>query len=202
MINPALRAEAEGARARNTVRRGVLALLTSFFPLAVLILSVLGAILFGLATPSEARPSARSVRDAGGRYRSLTFQRLKEAVYLTARTSAMVCYLFIGSWTFSSVFSYLGGHEVIEHWVLAAESERDRLPDPRPVHHLPARLAAGVDRDHHHLRSDLPAAGQDLPYRPALFGILVALNIQTSFNTPPMAMAATTSRAWRRRRSG
>ena len=53
-------------------------------------------------------------------YRSLTFQRLKEAVYLTARTSAMVCYLFIGSWTFSSVFSYLGGHEVIEHWVLAA----------------------------------------------------------------------------------
>ncbi len=53
-------------------------------------------------------------------YSSLTFQRLKEAVYLTARTSAMVCYLFIGSWTFSSVFSYLGGHEVIEHWVLAA----------------------------------------------------------------------------------
>ena len=45
-------------------------------------------------------------------YKSLTFQRLKEAVYLTARTSAMVCYLFIGSWTFSSVFSYLGGHEV------------------------------------------------------------------------------------------
>lgn len=53
-------------------------------------------------------------------YKSLTFQRLKEAVYLTARASAMVCYLFIGSWTFSLVFSYLGGHEVIERWVLAA----------------------------------------------------------------------------------
>jgi TRAP-type mannitol/chloroaromatic compound transport system permease large subunit len=52
-------------------------------------------------------------------YKSLTFQRLKETVYLTARASAMVCYLFIGSWTFSSVFSYLGGHEVIERWVLA-----------------------------------------------------------------------------------
>ena len=97
------------------------ALLTSFFPLAVLILSVLGAILLGLATPSEAAAvgALGSVVLAAG-YKSLTFQRLKEAVYLTARTSAMVCYLFIGSWTFSSVFSYLGGHEVIEHWVLAA----------------------------------------------------------------------------------
>ncbi len=96
-------------------------LMTSFFPLAVLILSVLGAILLGLATPSEAAAvgAAGSVLLAAG-YKSLTFQRLKEAVYLTARTSAMVCYLFIGSWTFSSVFSYLGGHEVIEHWVLAA----------------------------------------------------------------------------------
>ena len=97
------------------------ALLTSFFPLAILILSVLGAILLGLATPSEAAAvGALGSVVTGGWLRSLTFQRLKEAVYLTARTSAMVCYLFIGSWTFSSVFSYLGGHEVIEHWVLAA----------------------------------------------------------------------------------
>ena len=96
-------------------------MLTSFFPLAVLILSVLGAILFGLATPSEAAAvgAAGSLLIAAG-YRSLTFQRVKKAVYLTASTSAMVCYLFIGSWTFSSVFSYLGGHEVIERWVLAA----------------------------------------------------------------------------------
>lgn len=51
-------------------------------------------------------------------YRALTWERLKEAVFLTARTSAMVCYLFIGSWTFSSVFSYLGGHHVVEELVL------------------------------------------------------------------------------------
>src|SRR3546814_9962961 len=91
-------------------------LLTSFFPLAMLILSVLGAILFGLATPTEAAAvgSMGSLVLAAG-YRALTWERLREAVFLTARTSAMVCWLFVGSWTFSSVFSYLGGHRSEEH---------------------------------------------------------------------------------------
>ena len=52
-------------------------------------------------------------------YRELTWQRLKESVFLTVRTSAMVCWLFVGSWTFSSVFSYLGGHTLIEETVMA-----------------------------------------------------------------------------------
>src|SRR5690606_25233372 len=85
-------------------------MLTSFVPLAVLILAVLGAILFGFATPTE----AAAVGAAGGlilavAYRALTWQRLKESVYLTARTSAMVCWLFVGSATFASIFAYLGG---------------------------------------------------------------------------------------------
>ena len=54
-------------------------------------------------------------------YRALTWPRLKEAVFLTARTSAMVCYLFVGSWTFSSVFSYLGGEGVIKEFVLGLD---------------------------------------------------------------------------------
>ena len=152
---------------------------------------MLGAILFGLATPSEAAAvgAAGSMLIAAG-YRSLTFQRLKEAVYLTARTSAMVCYLFIGSWTFSSVFSYLGGHEVIEHWVLAAESERHRLPDPRPV----IIFLLGWPLEWTEIiiifvPIFLPLV-KTFNIDPTFFGILVALNIQTSFNTPPMAMAA------------
>src|SRR3546814_44955 len=97
-------------------------LLTSFFPLAMLIPSVLGAILFGLATPTEAAAvgSMGSLVLAAG-YRALTWERLREAVFLTARTSAMVCWLFVGSWTFSSVFSYLGGHTLIEQWVIAMD---------------------------------------------------------------------------------
>jgi tripartite ATP-independent transporter DctM subunit len=167
------------------------ALLTSFFPLAILILSVLGAILFGLATPSEAAAvgAAGSMIIAAG-YRSLTFQRLKEAVFLTARTSAMVCYLFIGSWTFSSVFSYLGGHEVIEHWVLAANlSATGFLILAQVIIFLLGWPLEWTEIIIIFVPIFLPLL-KTFQIDPLIFGILVALNIQTSFNTPPMAMAA------------
>ena len=167
------------------------ALVTSFFPLAILILSVLGAILFGLATPSEAAAvgAAGAILIAAG-YRSLTFQRLKEAVYLTARTSAMVCYLFIGSWTFSSVFSYLGGHEVIEHWVLAANlSPTGFLILAQIIIFLLGWPLEWTEIIIIFVPIFLPLL-KTFGIDPLLFGILVALNIQTSFNTPPMAMAA------------
>ena len=114
------RAEAVEGGDRRSFRACELAwmMLTSFVPLAMLILAVLGAILFGLATPSE----AAALGALGGivlaaAYRALTWQRLRESVYLTVRTSAMVCWLFVGSATFASVFSYLGGQQVITEFV-------------------------------------------------------------------------------------
>ena len=165
--------------------------LTSFFPLAVLILAVLGSILFGLATPTE----AASIGALGGLvlallYRALSFQRLRESVYLTVRTTAMVCWLFVGSYIFSSVFSYLGGEELIGEFVggldltplqflLLAQLIIFLLGWPLewseiiiifvPIF-LPLLEIFGID--------------------PLFFGILVALNLQTSFLTPPMAMSA------------
>ena len=96
----------------------LLMILTSFMPLAFLILAVLGSILFGLATPTE----AASIGALGGIflavvYRAMTWQRLRESVYLTVRTTAMVCWLFVGSYTFSAVFSYLGGEHIISEFV-------------------------------------------------------------------------------------
>jgi tripartite ATP-independent transporter DctM subunit len=166
-------------------------LLTSFFPLAILILSVLGAILFGLATPSE----AAAVGALGGlilaaAYRALSWERLKESVYLTARTSAMVCWLFVGSWTFSSVFSYLGGHDLIQEFVVGL--------DLTPLMFLllaqviifllgwPLEWSEIIIIFVPIFLPMLPHFGVD----PLFFGILVALNLQTSFLTPPMAMAA------------
>ena len=184
-------AEAEGTRRDIPFAEVFMALLTSFFPLAVLILSVLGAILMGLATPSEAAAvgALGSVLLAAG-YRSLTFQRLKEAVYLTARTSAMVCYLFIGSWTFSSVFSYLGGHEVIERWVLAANlNATSFLILAQFIIFLLGWPLEWTEIIIIFVPIFLPLV-KTFHIDPTLFGILVALNIQTSFNTPPMAMAA------------
>ncbi|MCU7814934.1 MAG: TRAP transporter large permease subunit [Candidatus Thiodiazotropha sp. (ex Rostrolucina anterorostrata)] len=166
-------------------------LLTSFFPLAFLIMAVLGAILFGLATPSE----AAAVGALGGllltfAYRAFTWQRLRESVYLTVRTTSMVCWLFVGSWTFSSVFSYLGGEQIISEFVTSL--------DISPITFLllaqviifilgwPLEWSEIIIIFVPIFLPLLPHFGID----PLFFGILVALNLQTSFLTPPMAMSA------------
>ena len=166
-------------------------LLVSFVPLTALIAAVLGSILGGLATPAV----AAAMGALGGLvlailYRSLTWEKVKDSVFLTAKATAMVCWLFVGSWTFASVFSYLGGHDVIEHWVLGMNLQpwqflvmvqmiifvlgwplewSEILIIFVPIF-LPMLDAFGVN--------------------PYFFAMLVALNLQTSFLTPPMAMSA------------
>ncbi|SFU23086.1 TRAP transporter large permease subunit [Mesorhizobium sp. YR577] len=166
-------------------------MLTSFVPLALLILAVLGAILFGVATPSE----AAAVGAAGGvilaaAYRALTWQRLKESVYLTARTSAMVCWLFVGSATFASIFAYLGGQQLISQFVTGL--------DISPLVFLlivqliifilgwPLEWTEIIVIFIPIFLPLLPHFGID----PLFFGILVAVNLQTAFLSPPMAMSA------------
>ena len=169
----------------------ILLLLTSFFPLAFLIMAVLGAILFGLATPSE----AASMGALGGlllavAYRALTWKRLEESVYLTVRTTAMVCWLFVGSWTFSSVFSYLGGEQVIAEFVTSLDlSPLMFLILAQIIIFLlgwPLEWSEIIIIFVPIFLPLLPQFGID----PFFFGILVALNLQTSFLTPPMAMSA------------
>ena len=166
-------------------------MLTSFVPLAVLILAVLGAILFGFATPTE----AAAVGACGGLllaivYRALTWERLKESVYLTARTSAMVCWLFVGSATFASIFAYLGGQQLISDFVTGL--------DMSPLMFLilvqfiifilgwPLEWTEIIVIFVPIFLPLLPHFGID----PLFFGILVAINLQTAFLSPPMAMSA------------
>lgn len=166
-------------------------LLTSFIPLAVLIMSVLGAILMGLATPAE----AAGVGAFGGlvlaiAYRSLTWDRLKQAVYLTAKTSAMVCWLFVGSWTFASVFSYLGGHDLIREWVMTMDLDTvGFLILAQSIIFVLGWPLEWTEIIIIFVPIFLPMLA-DFNVDPLFFGILVALNLQTSFLTPPMAMAA------------
>jgi tripartite ATP-independent transporter DctM subunit len=174
----------------STIRL-VFMIFTSFVPLAVLILAVLGTILFGLATPSE----AASAGALGGlmlaaAYRALTWQRLRESVYLTMKTTAMVCWLFVGSWTFSSVFSYLGGEQVIDEFVRGLDlSPLAFLLMAQLIIFLlgwPLEWSEIIIIFVPIFLPLLPHFGID----PLFFGILVALNLQTSFLTPPMAMSA------------
>ena len=189
-------------------------LLTSFFPLALMVLAVLGSIVFGLATPAEAAalgalgggvlaaayrfadhwsaagpggPSRRaavlnSVNELGG--------IIKESSFLAAKTSAMVCWLFVGSAIFSAAFALLGGQEIIERWVLSL--------DMTPVQFMILAqfiiFILGWPLEWTEIIVIfMPIFIPMLPHfdiDPLFFGILVALNLQTAFLSPPVAMAA------------
>ena len=174
-----------------SVLDSILLVLKAFVPLAALIMAVLGSILFGLATPSE----AAAMGALGGIilavvYRAFTWERLRESVFLTARTSAMVCFLFVGAATFSSVFSYLGGEHIIKDVMLGL--------DLSPVQFLlltqliifilgwPLEWSEIIVIFVPIFLPLLNHFGVD----PILFGVLIAINLQTSFLTPPMAMSA------------
>ena len=191
VMNPSLAPKVTDEQMEVPWPKVLILLLQAFFPLAFLILSVLGAILFGLATPSE----AAAVGALGGvllalAYRALTWERLKEAVFLTARTSAMVCWLFVGSWTFSSIFSYLGGEGLIKDFVLGLDLNTITflLLSQIIIFLLgwPLEWSEIIIIFVPIFLPLLPHFGVD----PLFFGILIALNLQTSFLTPPMAMSA------------
>jgi tripartite ATP-independent transporter DctM subunit len=190
-LQPRIAPKVEIVEGGMPIGRLLLLLLTSFFPLAFLIFAVLGAILAGWATPSE----AAAVGALGGLllaigYRALTWQRLRESVYLTVRTTAMVCWLFVGSWTFSSVFSYLGGEQIITEFVTSLDiSPLTFLILAQLIIFLlgwPLEWSEIIIIFVPIFLPLLPHFGID----PLFFGILVALNLQTSFLTPPMAMSA------------
>jgi tripartite ATP-independent transporter DctM subunit len=166
-------------------------LLISFVPLTVLILLVLGSILGGLATPAE----AAAMGALGGLvlaaiYRELTWTKVKESVFLTAKATAMVCWLFVGSWTFASIFSYLGGHDIIEHWVLALNLEPWQfLVLAQLIIFLLGWPLEWSEILIIFVPIFLPML-ETFGINPYFFAMLVALNLQTSFLTPPMAMSA------------
>jgi TRAP-type mannitol/chloroaromatic compound transport system permease large subunit len=189
-------------------------LLSSFFPLAILIIMVLGSIVFGLATPTEAaavgalgggilaagyrfvsnsraaKAAGKSTGDTVGTTTRELGNIVKDSAFLTAKTSAMVCWLFVGSSIFSASFALLGGQEIINHWVLSL--------DMTPVQFMilaqviifllgwPLEWTEIIVIFMPIFIPLLPHFGID----PLFFGLLVALNLQTAFLSPPVAMAA------------
>jgi TRAP-type mannitol/chloroaromatic compound transport system permease large subunit len=189
-------------------------LLASFFPLALLILAVLGSIVVGLATPAEAAAVGAfggfvlaaiyrfiahwRERSQSGASTGMVLTRtlkefgriIKESSFLTAKTSAMVCWLFVGSGIFSAAFALLGGQELIEKWVLSL--------DMTPLQFMilaqfiifilgwPLEWTEIIIIFMPIFIPLLPHFGID----PLFFGLLVALNLQTAFLSPPVAMAA------------
>ncbi len=229
-------------------------LLQSFFPLVVLILAVLGSIVFGLTTPTEAAavgafggfllaavyatiakrsdkarvfvvwlllwaPALASIvwfmLHKGGSvaqpvpvafgtlaavgvaawallaYRQAGLQtEVKESVFLTAKTSAMVCWLFVGSAIFSAAFALLGGQELVERWVLSMNlSKTEFLILSQVIIFILGWPLEWTEIIVIFMPIFIPLL-DNFGVDPLFFGLLVALNLQTAFLSPPVAMAA------------
>lgn len=166
-------------------------LLASFFPLLIMILAVLGSIVFGLATPTE----AAAVGAFGGfvlaaAYRQLNLKMVSESVYLTAKTSAMVCWLFVGSAIFSAAFALLGGQELVEQWVLGMNLTKTQfLLLSQVIIFILGWPLEWTEIIVIFMPIFIPLL-DNFGVDPLFFGLLVALNLQTAFLSPPVAMAA------------
>tara|TARA_B100001027_G_scaffold120159_1_gene83023 strand:+ start:755 stop:2116 length:1362 start_codon:yes stop_codon:yes gene_type:complete len=165
--------------------------LVSFVPLFSLIILVLGTILGGLATPAEAAAvGAFGALVLSYFYKSLKWKNFKESVFLTAKTSAMIMWLFVGSWTFASVFSYLGGHEVFEHFFKSMDIQPWQfLVITQIIIFLLGWPLEWTEILIIFVPIFLPLV-EFFGVNPYFFAMLIALNLQTSFLTPPMAMSA------------
>ena len=189
-FNPSLapKPAAEEIPPRSVILKEVL---VSFVPLFSLIILVLGTILGGLATPAEAAAvGAFGALILSFFYKSLKWKNFKESVFLTAKTSAMIMWLFVGSWTFASVFSYLGGHEVVEEFFKSMDIQPWQfLVITQIIIFLLGWPLEWTEILIIFVPIFLPLV-EFFGVNPYFFAMLIALNLQTSFLTPPMAMSA------------
>ena len=166
-------------------------LIHSVAPLAILTFVVLGVILFGLTTATEsAAVGAAGAFLMAWQAKSLNFQKIKEAVFLTAKTTSMVCWLFVGSALFSAVFAILGGQHLVETWVMSMDlSPMQFLLLSQAIIFVlgwPLEWTEIIVIFVPIFLPLLPHFGID----PMLWGVLVFVNLQAAFLSPPVAMSA------------
>jgi TRAP-type mannitol/chloroaromatic compound transport system permease large subunit len=170
----------------------VLKLLTSsVMPLGILTVIVLAVILFGITTATEsAAVGAAGAFILAFHARTLDWKRTKEAVFLTAKTTAMVCWLFVGSALFSAVFAILGGQALLEHWVLSL----NMTPVQFMILSQAIIFVLGWPLEWTEIiiifvPIFLPML-KHFNIDPILWGTLVFVNLQAAFLSPPVAMSA------------
>ncbi|WP_342235847.1 TRAP transporter large permease [Inquilinus sp. OTU3971] len=166
-------------------------LASSVMPLGILTVLVLAVILFGITTATE----SAAVGAAGAfllalQARTLNWKRTKEAVFLTAKTTAMVCWLFVGSALFSAVFALLGGQALIERWVLSMDlSPVQFMILSQAIIFLLGWPLEWTEIIIIFVPIFLPLL-KHFSIDPVLWGVLVFVNLQAAFLSPPVAMSA------------
>jgi TRAP-type mannitol/chloroaromatic compound transport system permease large subunit len=169
----------------------LLLLISSVMPLGILTVVVLAVILLGITTATE----SAAVGAAGAfllafQARTLDWKRTKEAVFLTAKTTSMVCWLFVGSALFSAVFAILGGQALLESWVLSL----NMTPVQFMILSQAIIFILGWPLEWTEIivifvPIFLPML-KHFNIDPVLWGVLVFVNLQAAFLSPPVAMSA------------
>jgi tripartite ATP-independent transporter DctM subunit len=173
-------------------------LLKAFVPPVVLIGMIKGSILFGFAAPSEAGAvGAFGAMILAIANRRLSFRVLEGVCHTSARTIAMIFFIIISATCFAYVYRSLGGDDIVEHLILEAGLDSwgllflimgltfmlgfflDWIEITLIVLPVFAPLVAGLDFGDHVAQGDIIA----------WFIILMAVNLQTSFLTPPFGFA-------------
>jgi len=166
-------------------------LISSVMPLGILTIVVLAVILFGITTATESAgigaAGAYLLALQGGKF---NWERLKQTVFLTAKTTAMVCWLFIGSALFSGVFAILGGQQLVETWVLSL----NMTPVQFMILSQAIIFLLGWPLEWTEIivifvPIFLPLL-KHFDIDPILWGTLVFVNLQAAFLSPPVAMSA------------
>jgi TRAP-type mannitol/chloroaromatic compound transport system permease large subunit len=166
-------------------------LASSVMPLGILTIVVLAVILFGITTATEsAAIGAAGAFLLGFHARTLDWERIKQSVFLTAKTTAMVCWLFVGSALFSAVFALLGGQQLVEHWVLSF----NLTPVQFMILSQAIIFVLGWPLEWTEIivifvPIFLPLL-KHFNIDPILWGTLVFVNLQAAFLSPPVAMSA------------
>jgi TRAP-type mannitol/chloroaromatic compound transport system permease large subunit len=166
-------------------------LTSSVMPLGILTVVVLGVILLGITTATE----SAGVGAAGAfllalQAGTLNWKRTKEAVFLTAKTTAMVCWLFVGSALFSGVFALLGGQAMIEQWVVSLNlTPVQFMILSQAIIFLLGWPLEWTEIIIIFVPIFLPML-QHFGIDPILWGVLVFINLQAAFLSPPVAMSA------------
>jgi len=170
----------------------------SFLPPVALIFMIKGSILFGIATPSEAGAvGAFGTLILAIFNRRLTFELLQGVCHTSARTIAMIFFIIVAATCFAYVYRSLGGDDIVEHLITSAGLNSwqllfllmgitfmlgfflDWIEITLIVLPVFAPLVAGLDFGDH-------VAAKDVTF---WFLILMAINLQTSFLTPPFGFA-------------
>ena len=166
-------------------------LISSVMPLGILTIVVLAVILFGITTATESAgigaAGAYLLALQGGQF---DWERLKQTVFLTAKTTAMVCWLFIGSALFSGVFAILGGQQLVETWVLSLNMTPVQfLILSQAIIFLLGWPLEWTEIIVIFVPIFLPLL-KHFDIDPILWGTLVFVNLQAAFLSPPVAMSA------------